>query len=58
MYLVNFRGLRDSCRISVSNNSFNGSKYRGVTVGGAGGAIALPPFGKITGAAGSGDAPP
>ena len=25
-YLVNFRGLRDSCRISVTNNSFNDSK--------------------------------
>ena len=32
--------------------------FRGVTVGGAGGAIAPPPFGRIEGAAGSGGAPP
>ena len=32
--------------------------FRGVTVGGAGGAIATPPFGRIEGAAGSGGAPP
>ena len=27
MYLVNFRALGDSCKISVTNNSFNDSKY-------------------------------
>ena len=32
--------------------------FRGVTVGGAGGAIAPPPFGRIEGAAGSGGTPP
>jgi hypothetical protein len=26
MYLLNFRRLRDSCRIPVTNNSFNDSK--------------------------------
>ena len=31
---------------------------RGVTVGGAEGAIAPPPFGRIEGAAGSGGTPP